>query len=210
MFARECEHFFRKMTGIHDHGKRALIALLAVPVLAACGGIADEFMPNTERRHLEVTVERAVNTHPDKVSVFVFNERLRFARGMLAHTLPPGVEVHVDVYASDFGTYRFGGGWITSGDLYMGRHNVPTETIEVISSDGHVLTAEIVPNSTGPRRQWVKLTTLKPGKVRVGFKVSKVDEKRQRIDALIEDSFELTVSGSPGSEVSPVSPKSAN
>ena len=30
------------------------------------------------------------------------------------------------------------------------------------------------------------------------------------IDALIEDSFELTVSGSPGSEVSPVSPKSAN
>lgn len=197
------------MTGILDHVKRALIALLAVPALAACGGIADEFMPNTEHGHLEVTVERAVNTHPDKVSVFMFNERLRFARAMLAHSLPPGVEVHVDVYASAFGKYRFGGGWITSGDLYIGRHNVPTETIEVVSSDVNVLSAEIVPNPTDPRRQWVKLMTLKPGMVRLGFKASKVDEKRQRIGALIEDSFMLTVSGSPGSEVSPVSPKPA-
>jgi hypothetical protein len=197
------------MTGVLDPGKRALFAVLAVPTLAACGGIADEFLPNTERGRLEVTVERAVNTHPDKVSVVMFNERLRFARGMLAHTLPPGVEVHVDVYASDFGTYRFGGGWITSGDLYVGRHNVPTETIEVVSSDVNVLTAEIVPNPTDRTRQWVKLTTLKLGMVRLNFKASKVDEKRQRIGTLIEDSFELTVSGSPGGEESPVSAKPA-
>lgn len=195
------------MTGILDHCKRALFAVLAIPSLAACGGIADEFLPNTERGRLEVQVARAVNTNPDNVTVFVTNERLRFVRGMLAHTLPPGVEVHVDVYASDFGAYRFGGGWITRGDLYQGRHSVPTDTIAVVSSDAHVLTAEIVPNPTDPGRQWVKLTTLKPGTVRLTFNASKVDEKRQRIGAVIEDSFVLTVSGSIGSKESPVSTK---
>jgi len=197
------------MTGILDYGKRALFAVLAVPALAACGGIADEFLPNTERGRLGVHVARAVNTNPDNVTVAMANERLRFARGMLAHTLPPGIGVHVDVYASDFGTYRFGGGWITRGDLYVGRHTVPTETIEVVSSDMHVLTAEIVPNPTDPRRQWVKLTTLTPGTVRLTFKTSKVDKKRQRIGDLIEDSFVLTVSGSPGSKESPVRAKPA-
>jgi hypothetical protein len=197
------------MTGILDYGKRALFAVLAVPALAACGGIADEFLPNTERGRLGVHVARAVNTNPDNVTVSMANERLRFARGMLAHTLPPGIGVHVDVYASDFGTYRFGGGWITRGDLYLGRHTVPTETIEVVSSDVHVLTAEIVPNPTAPRRQWVKLTTLTPGTVRLTFKTSKVDKKRQRIGDLIEDSFVLTVSGSPGSKESPASAKPA-
>jgi len=197
------------MTGILDYGKRALLAVLAVQALAACGGIADEFLPNTERGRLGVHVARAVNTNPDNVTVSMANERLRFARGMLAHTLPPGIGVHVDVYASDFGTYRFGGGWITRGDQYLGRHTVPTETIEVVSSDVHVLTAEIVPNPTDPGRQWVKLTTLTPGTVRLTFKTSKVDEKRQRIGDLIEDSFVLTVSGSPESKESPVSAKPA-
>lgn len=140
------------MTGILDPGKRALFAVLAVPALVACGGIADEFLPNTERGHLGVHVARAVNTNPENVTVFMSNERLRFARAMLAHTLPPGIEVHVDVYASDFGTYRFGGDWITRGDLYVGRHTAPTETIEVASSDVHVLMAEIVPNPTNPGR----------------------------------------------------------
>jgi hypothetical protein len=117
--------------------------------------------------------------------------------------------VHVDVYASDFGRYRFGGGWITRGDLYLGRHIVPTETIEVVSSDVHILTAEIVPNPTDPGRQRVKLTTRKPGTVRLTFRVSEVDEKRQRIGTLIEDSFGVSVSGSPGSEESPSSARPA-
>ena len=123
---------------------------------------------------------------------------------MLARTLPPGVEVHVQVYASDFGTYRFGAGWITSGDLYVGRHSVPTEIVEVISSDVRVLTAELVPDPSFPKHYRVKLITLKPGMVRLTFKVSKLNEKRQRIDALIEDWFALTVSGSPGNKESPV------
>lgn len=181
--------------------------MLAVSTLAACGGIADEFQPNTERGRLGVHVARAVNTDADSVTVHMANERLRFFRGMLAHTLPPGIEVHVDVYASDFGTYRFGGGWITRGDLYLGRHTVPTETIKVVSSDVHVLRAEIVPNPTYPGGQWVKLTTLKPGTVRLTFHASKVDKKRQRIGAITEDSFVLTVSGSPESKDGPVSAK---
>jgi hypothetical protein len=197
------------MTGTLDHGKKALFAVLVVPTLAGCGGITDEFLPNTERGRLGVHVVRAVNTNPDKVTVFMVNERLRFTRGMLAHTLPLEIEVHVDVYASDFGTYRFGEGWITRGDLYLGRHTVPTETIAVISSDVHILTAEIVPNPTDPRRQWVKLTSRKPGTVRLTFNVSEVDRKRQRIGALIVDSFGLTVSGSPGSEESFLSARPA-
>lgn len=197
------------MSGILHHWKWALFAVLVVPTLAACGGIADEFLPNTERGYLEINVTRAVNTNPNNVTEFIGNERLRFARGMLAHTLPPGIEVHVDVYASDFGTYRFGEGWITRGDLYVGRHTVPTETIEVVSSDVHVLAAEVVANPTDPGRQTVKLTTFKPGSVRLTFKASKVDKKRQRVGALIEDSFVLIVSGSPGSKESPVSSKPA-
>jgi len=197
------------MMSMFDHKKRALLAVLAVPTLVACGGIADEFLPNTERGQLEVTVGHAVNISPDNVTEFRFNDRLRFMRPMLAHTLPPGVEVHVDVFASDFSMYRFGGGWITRGDLYVGRRAVPTEIVEVISSDVNVLTAELVPNPADPKRHLVKLITLKPGIVRLTFKTSKLDEKRQRIDALIEDSFVLTVSGSPGNQGSPVIAKPA-
>lgn len=98
---------------------------------------------------------------------------------MLAPTLPTGIEMHVDMHASDVGTYRFGGGWITRGDLYLGRHTTPTDTIKVVSSNVHVLTAEIVPNPTDPNRQWVKLTTLTPGKVRLTFQALKVDKNRQ-------------------------------
>ncbi|MCC7485350.1 MAG: hypothetical protein IT529_10230 [Burkholderiales bacterium] len=181
--------------------------MLALPALAACGGIADEFLPNTERGRLEVSVARAVNTNPDNVTVSVTNERLRFARGMLARTLPPGIEVHVDVSASGFGTYRFGGGWITNGDLYLGRHAVPTETIEVVSSDVRVLAVGIVPDPTSPGRQQVKPITLKPGTVRLTFNTSKVDKKRQRIGTRIEDSLVLTASESPGRDVSPASAK---
>jgi hypothetical protein len=193
------------VTSTLDPGKKALFAVLVFLTLAGCGGIADEFLPNTEGGRLGVHVARAVNIHPDKVTVFLANERLRFTRGMLAHTLPPGVEVHVDVYAADFGTYRFGGGWITRGDLYLGRHTVPTETIEVVSSDVHVLTAEIMPNPTDPRRQWVKLTTRKPGTVRLTFNVSELGKNWQRIGALIVDSIGLTVSEGPGSEETPLS-----
>lgn len=188
------------MTATLDPGRRALLAALAVPTLAACGGIVDEFLPNTEHGRLEVQVARAVNTNPANVTEFMFNERLRFARGMLAHTLPAGVEVHVDVQAAEFSPYRFGGGWITKGDLHLGRHAVPTATIDVVSSDVNVVKAEIVPNPTDRNRQWVKLTTLQPGTVRLNFKASKVDDRRQRIGAPIEDSFALTVSASAGGE----------
>ena len=191
------------MMSIVDH-KRALLAALALSTLVACGGIADEFLPNTEHGRLEVTVERAVNISRDNVTEFKPNDRLRFQRPMLARTLPPGVEVHVEVYASDFGTYRFGAGWITSGDLYVGRHSVPTEIVEVISSDVRVLTVELVPDPSFPKHYRVKLITLKPGMVRLTFKVSRLNEKRQRIDALIEDWFVLTVSGSPGNKESPM------
>ena len=183
--------------------------MFAVLILVACGGIADEFLPNTEHGKLEVTVERTLNTSPDNVTEFRFNDRLRYMRPMLARTLPMWVEVHVDVFASDFSTYRFGGGWITRGDLYVGRRAVPTEIVEVISSDENVLTSELVPNPADPKRHLVKLITLKPGIARLTFKTSKLDEKRQRIDALIEDSFVLTVSGIPGNKGSPVIAKPA-
>jgi len=110
--------------------------------------------------------------------------------------LPPGVEVHVAVAASKFSIYRFGGGWITSGNLYLGRHAVPTEIVKVISSDVNVLMAELVSHPADPVRHLVKLITLKPGAVRLTFQTAKLDDKRQRIDALIADSFALIVSQS--------------
>jgi len=184
-------------------GKTALLAVLALPILVACGGIADDFLPNTERGQLEVTVEHAVNTSLDSVTEIKINHRLRYMRPVLARTLPPGVEVHVGVAASDFGTYRFGGGWIFQGNLYLGRHAVPTELVGVVSSDVNVLTAERVPNPANPERPLVKLVTLKPGIVRLTFQTWRLDEKRQRINASIEDSLALTVIGSADKNASP-------
>lgn len=178
-----------------DQGMRALLVLPMVLVLVACGGIADEFLPNSSDNKLEVTVQRALNTSPDNVTEYRSNDRLRFGRALLAPTLPPDFEVHVGVSASRYGTYRFGSGWITSGDLYLGRHSVATETVEVRSSDSNVVTAELVPDPTDPGRKLVKLITHKPGVARIGVKVSKVDKNRQRIDGLVEDSLVLTVKG---------------
>lgn len=187
-----------------DRGGTALLAALALPLLAACGGIADEFQPNTDRGQLQVTVERAVNASRDDVAEVKTNERLRFMRPVLARTLPPGVEVRVDAAASDFGVYRFGAGWITRGDLYLGRHAVPTEVVEVISSDVNVLAAELVANPADSRRRLVKLTALKPGGVRLAFKTWRLDEEQRRIGALVEDSMALTVGESRGSAASRV------
>src|SRR5690606_37211415 len=154
-----------------DSGGWAGLAAFAVLTLAACGGIADEFLPNTENGRLEIHVARAVNTAPENVTEFATHERLRFARGALARTLPAGIEVLVEPYASDYGVYRFGGGWITKGDLHLGRHAVPTEPVDVVSSDARIMTAEIVPDPTNPGRHRVRLTTLEPGTVRLTFRV---------------------------------------
>jgi len=81
------------MMRIFNHKKRALLAVFAVLILVACGGIADEFLPNTEHGKLEVTVERTLNTSPDNVTEFRFNDRLRYMRPMLARTLPMWVDV---------------------------------------------------------------------------------------------------------------------
>jgi hypothetical protein len=174
-----------------------------VLALGGCGGMADEFLPNSSGKKLEVTVARALNTQPDQVTEHRANDRLRFARAMLAPQLPPEVEVLVGVSASRYGVYRFGSGWITRGDLYLGRHSVATETVEVRSSAPDVVTVELVPDPTNPKRNLVKLRTLKPGPARIGFKVSKIDKNRQRIDGLIEDSFVLRVAGSRKAEASP-------
>ncbi len=96
--------------------------------------------------------------------------------------------MHIGVAASDFGVYRFRGGWITRGNLYLGRHAVPTEIAKVISSDVDVLTAELVPDPADPERRLVKLISLRPGIARLTFQAWKLDGKRQRIDGPM-DSF---------------------
>ncbi|HQF85529.1 MAG TPA: hypothetical protein PLX58_11200 [Smithellaceae bacterium] len=92
--------------GITDRWKRTPVVMLAVATLLSCGGFADEFLANTEHGRLGVYVAGAVHANPDNVTVSAFNEQLRFARPMLAQTLPPGIEVYIDVYVSEFGTYR--------------------------------------------------------------------------------------------------------
>jgi len=101
------------------------------------------------------------------------------------------------------------GGWITRGNLYLGRHAVPTETVGVVSSDVNVLTAERVPNPADPQRPMVKLVTLKPGIVRLTFQTWRLDEKRQRINDSIEDSLAMTVIGSVDDNASPAMSKPA-
>lgn len=189
--------------------KTALFSVLVLLTLVACGAIANDFLPNTERGLLEPTVARAVNTSQDDVTETRTNDRLRYMRPVLARALPPGVEVHVDAAASDFGMYRFGGGWITRGNLHLGRHAVPTEIVQVISSDDSVVMGELVRNPADSKRQLAKLVALQPGVARLTFITSRLDEGRQRIDALIEDSITITISESPGINGSPVIRKPA-
>lgn len=184
---------------------RPLLALLALPMLVACGGVADELMPNTEHGRLQLTVERAVDAPLDDVSELRFNTRLRFARRLLAGTLPAGVEVYVEATAAEFGLYRHGGGWITRGTLYLGHHGAPTDTFAVTSDDIDVLSAELVPHPADPQRRLAKLRTRQPGSVRLTVQAARLDERGQRI-ALVEDAIALTVSVRPGSPASPASP----
>lgn len=182
---------------------RFLLAVAMVLMLGACGGMADEFLPNSSGKQLEITVQRALNAPPDLVTEHRANDRLRFARAMLASELPSDVEVLVGVSASRYGVYRFGSGWITRGDLYLGRHCVATETVEVRSSAPDVVAVGLVPDPTNPKRTLVKLRTLRPGKAQIGIQVSQVDKNSQRIGGLIEDSFVLRVAGSRKAEAFP-------
>jgi hypothetical protein len=189
--------------------KTAWFAWIALPTLVACGAIASDFLPNTERGLLEITVARAANTSQDEVTETRTNDRLRYMRPVLARALPAGVEVDVEAAASDFGPYRFGGGWITRGTRYLGQHAVPTELVKVISSDDRVVTAELVCNPADPMRQVAKLVTLQPGVVRLRFVASRLDGQRQRVGAIVEDSITLTIGEGPVIEGSPAIAKPA-
>jgi hypothetical protein len=186
--------------------KNVLLAMLALPALVACGGVASDFLPNTEHGLLELTVRRVANANEDDVTELKSNDRLRYFRPVLARTLPAGVELDVRAAASEFGPYRFGAGWITHGNLYLGRHEVPTEIVNVVSSDVRVVAAELVRDPADPGRWLARLKTREPGTVRLTFTVSKLDEKRQRIDAIAEDSISITVARSPAVRGNPVLP----
>lgn len=167
-------------------------------MMVACDRLASDFQSNTEHGRLRLTVVRAVNTTQENVTEIRINEQLRYMLPVLARILPLGVEIHVDAAASSFGMYRYGAGWITSGELHFGQHAVMTETVEIISSDVNILTAELMPNPADHKRHQARLVTLNPGTVRLTFKTSKLDKRMHRLDALIEDSIVLTVAERPG------------
>ena len=194
---------FARMMDMLQRNGTALMVVLALPLLAACDRIASYFLSNTERGQLELTVERAVNTSKENVTETRTNEQLRYMKPVLARTLPPGVEIYVNAAASEYGMYRYGSGWINSGQLHLGQYGVMAETVEVVSSDINVLTAEVVPKPTDHRRRSAKLITLKPGSARLTFKTSKLDKKMQRVGDLIEDSIVVTVTEHPGVQGSP-------
>ena len=172
----------------------ALLGLMALSLLVACGGIASDFDANTEHGRLQVTVNRAVNATRESVTDMKVNERLRYMLPVLARTLPLGAELYVDAAAREFGTYRHGGSWIFPGNLYLGEHTAMATIVEVSSSDPDVIQATVVPYGPDSRLHLAKLVALKPGKARLTFTVSKLDPNMRRIDPLVVDSIELTIS----------------
>lgn len=175
----------------------ALPWLLALPLLAGCGGIADEFQSNTEKGRFEVSIVQVANATPPEVTELKHYERLRVARPLLGATLPLGAMVHVEAAASDYGVYRFGSGWITRGDFYLGTHTVRTAMVEVGSSNPGVVRTEMVLSPADPQRRVTRLVMLQPGSARITFRASKLDARSRPTGAIVEDSMVITVPPGP-------------
>ena len=158
-----------------------------------CGGPADQFEGNTENGRFEVTVQRVLNSEPARVTEDRWNLRLRYVLPVLARNLPAGAELYVNVTASERGIYRYGAGWITSGDLYFGRHGVKTELVDARSSDPGVVSAQVVRDSADQTVGLAKLVALKPGVARVTFNAWRLDQNGHRRGSSVEDSIELNI-----------------
>lgn len=171
---------------------RAFVAFGAL-LLLGCGGPADQFEGNTENGRFEVTVQRVLNVTPARVTEDRWNPRLRHVLPVLARNLPAGAELYVVVTASEQGIFRYGAGWITSGDFYYGRHGVTTELVDARSSDPGVVSAQVVRDPADQTVGLAKLVALKSGVARVTFEAWRLDQSGHRRGSSVEDAIELNI-----------------
>ncbi len=167
---------------------------LALPLLNGCGRVADDFRGDTVAGRIQLDVEGVENAAIDDVSELCLLTHQRAYQSVLIPTWPVGAEVTVSASVAEFGMYRRGGGWISRGDLFVGRHAVWATTIQVSSSNPEILFAQIELQGESPARNRVRLSARAPGTARISLNVQALDAAgRVTAEAPIEDSMTITV-----------------
>ena len=184
------------LSGWREASRTACVCLmfLALPLLNGCGRVADDFRGDTVAGRIQLDVEAVENGAIDEVSDLRLLTQQRAYERVLAPTWPVGAEVTVTTSVAEFGRYRRGGGWISKGDLFVGRHAVWATTVAVNSSNPEILFAQIDVRSESPARNRVRLSARATGMARISFKVQALDAAGRVIaETPVEDSVTITV-----------------
>lgn len=177
-----------------SHTACVCLMLLALPLHNGCGRVVDDFRGDTVAGRIQLDVETVENAAIDDVSDLRLLTPQRAYERVLAPTWPVGAEVTVSASVAEFGTYRRGGGWITRGDLLVGRDAVWATTVAVNSSNPEILSAQIAVHGEGPARNRVRLRARAPGTARISLSVQALDAGGRVIaDTPVEDSVTITV-----------------
>lgn len=170
------------------------LMILALPLLNGCGRVVDDFRGDTVAGRIQLDVETVENAAIDDVSDLRLLTQQRAYERVLAPTWPVGAEVTVSASVAEFGAYRRGGGWISRGGLFVGRHAVWATTMAVNSSSPEIVSAQIDVQGASPARNRVRLRARAPGTARISLNVQALDAAgRVTDDTPVADSVTITV-----------------
>jgi hypothetical protein len=173
---------------------RACAAILALSLLNGCGRVADDFRGDTEAGRIQLDVEAVENVEIEAVTEERLHPRLRAYERVPTTRVPVGAVLTIGTSVADFGTYRLGGGWITRGRLYVGRHAVLATAIAATSNNPEVLLAQVDANLAHRERNRVRLHAQKPGTAQISLTVQALDTAgRPTADDRVTDSVTITV-----------------
>ncbi len=118
--------------------------VVALSLLAGCGGYADEFIGDTDMGRIQFVVDPGRTRRVDDVTRFRIVDGERAYVRVLSRTLPPGAEIVFAPFVAQTGAYRRGGSWIFRGEVTVGRHATWADTLSVTSDRPHIVFVERV------------------------------------------------------------------
>jgi hypothetical protein len=179
------------MRSLHAH---VCLLILALSLLEGCGRVADDFRGDTEGGRIQLDVERVENVGVEDVTTERFHPGLRAYQRVLNKRLPVGADLTVGTSVAEFGTYRRGGGWISSGSLHVGRHAVLATAIAATASNPESLLVQVDVDSASPERNRVSLVAQRPGPARISLSVQALDSAgRPTADDRVMDSVTISI-----------------
>lgn len=168
--------------------------VVALSLLAGCGGYADEFIGDTDMGRIQLVVDPGRTRRVDDVTRFRIVDGERAYVRVLSRTLPPGAEIVFAPFVAQTGAYRRGGSWIFRGEVTVGRHATWADTLAVASDRPHIVYVERVDAPDSPDMHHVRLVTRERGEARIVLRVQSLDESgRPTRDPPVEDSMIIEV-----------------